>query len=496
VTRLALEYRQTFARDVVVELLCYRRHGHNEGDEPGFTQPLMYEKIRRRPPAHELYTAALAGDGFPREQLAALAADYQSRLETALTLPADARQGLGFQAKWEPFRREAGADDPETAVAVEQLQELGSRLARIPAGFHVHPKIARLLEKRRDQILQGEGLDWATGETLAFATLLSDGVPVRLSGQDCRRGTFNQRHAALVDQKTGQLYVPLAFVASGQAPVQIYDSMLSEAAVLGFEYGHSLEMPEGLTIWEAQFGDFANGAQVIIDQFIASGHAKWDRASGLTLFLPHGYEGQGPEHSSARIERYLALCADNNLQVAYPSTPAQLFHLLRRQVKLPYRRPLIIFTPKSLLRLPACTSPLAELATGSFTPVLADPEPQTQVQTLLLCTGKIYYELAERRRLDRLQGVALWRLEQLYPLRLDTLAEAHRGWSGLTRIAWVQEEPENMGAWPFLRPQLTRLFGREPEYIGRPAAAATAVGSHRRHGKEQAQIIDAAFAVV
>jgi 2-oxoglutarate dehydrogenase E1 component len=496
VTRLALEYRQTFARDVVVELLCYRRHGHNEGDEPGFTQPLMYEKIRRRPPAHELYTAALVDDGFPREQLAALAADYQSRLETALTLPADARQGLGFQAKWEPFRREAGADAPETAVTEGRLQELGSRLARIPAGFHVHPKIARLLEKRRDQILQGEGLDWATGETLAFATLLDDGVPVRLSGQDCRRGTFNQRHAALVDQKTGQLYVPLAFVAPGQAPVQIYDSMLSEAAVLGFEYGHSLEMPEGLTIWEAQFGDFANGAQVIIDQFIASGHAKWDRASGLTLFLPHGYEGQGPEHSSARIERYLALCADNNLQVAYPSTPAQLFHLLRRQVKLPYRRPLIIFTPKSLLRLPACTSPLAELATGSFTPVLADPEPQTQVQTLLLCTGKIYYELAERRRLDRLQGVALWRLEQLYPLLLDTLEEAQRGWSGLTRIAWVQEEPENMGAWPFLRPQLTRLFGREPEYIGRPAAAATAVGSHRRHGKEQAQIIDAAFAVV
>jgi 2-oxoglutarate dehydrogenase E1 component len=493
VTRLALEYRQTFARDVVVELLCYRRHGHNEGDEPGFTQPLMYEKIRRRRPAHELYAETLAGDGIPREQLETLAADYQRRLETALTLPADSRHGLGFQSKWGQFQREVGADAPETAVTEAQLQELGSRLARIPAGFHAHPKIARLLEKRRDQIMQGDGLDWGTGEALAFATLLGEGVPVRLSGQDCRRGTFNQRHAAIVDQKTGQLYVPLAFIAPGQAPVQIYDSMLSEAAVLGFEYGHSLEMPEGLTLWEAQFGDFANGAQVIIDQFIASGHAKWDRASGLTLLLPHGYEGQGPEHSSARIERYLALCADNNLQVAYPSTPAQLFHLLRRQARLPYRRPLIVFTPKSLLRLPACTSTLAAFATGRFAPLLADSEPQAQVQTLLLCTGKIYYELAERRRLDHLQGVALWRLEQLYPLHLDTLTDAYRSWPELTRIVWVQEEPENMGAWPFLRPQLTELFGREPEYVGRPAAAATAVGSHRRHGKEQARIIDAAF---
>jgi 2-oxoglutarate dehydrogenase E1 component len=278
--------------------------------------------------------------------------------------------------------------------------------------------------------------------------------------------------------------------------VQIYDSMLSEAAVLGFEYGHSLEMPEGLTIWEAQFGDFANGAQVIIDQFIARGGSKWDRYSGLTLFLPHGYEGQGPEHSSARIERYLGLCAEENLQVAYPSTPAQFFHLLRRQAMLPYRRPLIVFTPKSLLRLPACTSPLAEFGTGRFLPLLADPEPPSSVHTLLLCTGKIYYELPERRRLDQLDGFALWRLEQFYPLRLETLSAALGAWPQLQRIAWVQEEPEHMGAWPFLRPQLAGLFGREPQYVGRPATAATAVGSHRRHGKEQARIIDAAFGVV
>ncbi|TLM67328.1 MAG: 2-oxoglutarate dehydrogenase E1 component [Deltaproteobacteria bacterium] len=493
VARLALEYRQTFARDVVIELLCYRRHGHNEGDEPGFTQPLMYDRIRRRPAAHDLYAAALQQAGCTPDELTAAATRYTAALEAALTRPADPRQGLGYHAKWERFRRETGAEDPDTAVPEARLREFAEILARIPAGFHPHPKVARLMEKRRETILAGEGLDWATGEALAFASLLTEGTPVRLSGQDCRRGTFNQRHAAIVDQANGQILVPLAFAAPGQAPVQIYDSMLSEAAVLGFEYGHALEMPEGLTIWEAQFGDFANGAQVIIDQFIASGGAKWDRSTGLVLFLPHGYEGQGPEHSNARIERYLALCAEENLQIAYPSTPAQLFHLLRRQVKLSYRRPLIVFTPKSLLRLPACTSTLPEFAAGRFAPLLADPQAPAEPHTLLICTGKIYYELAERRQLDRIDGVTLWRLEQLYPLRLERLAEAAAGWPQLRRIAWVQEEPENMGAWPFLRPQLNRLFGVEPEYVGRPAMAATAVGSHRRHGKEQALIIDRAY---
>ncbi|NJC87229.1 MAG: 2-oxoglutarate dehydrogenase E1 component [Desulfuromonas sp.] len=495
VARLALEYRQTFARDVVVELLCYRRHGHNEGDEPAFTQPLMYEKIRRRRPAHELYATKLEHAGMPRSDIEASATRYAGQLEAALTIPADTRQGLGFYAKWEKVQREVTSGQPDTAVPHEHLRESGERLARIPGAFNVHPKVARVLEKRREAIALGAGLDWATGEALAFATLLTGGVPVRLSGQDCRRGTFNQRHAVLIDQKNGHPLVPLAFLAPGQAPVQLCDSMLSEAAVLGFEYGYSLEVPEGLTIWEAQFGDFANGAQVIIDQFIASSEAKWDRSSGLVLMLPHGYEGQGPEHSSARIERYLSLCAENNLQVVFPSTPAQLFHLLRRQVKLPYRRPLIVFTPKSLLRLPACVSSLTEFSGGRFAPLLADPEAPPEVHTLLLCTGKIYYELAERRRLDASSGVTLWRIEQLYPLRLDALREASAAWPQLTRIVWVQEEPENMGAWPFLRPQLASLFGRGIEYVGRPAMATTAVGSHRRHGQEQALIIDTAFGV-
>lgn len=492
--RLALEYRQAFARDVVIEMLCYRRHGHNEGDEPGFTQPLMYEKIRRRPSAHLIYAARLEKEGIPRGELDAPAARYQARLEEALRLPADPRQGLGFGARWEGLQREADRVDPATAVPAERLRELGERLAYLPPGFNAHPKLVRLLEKRRDSIRAGEGLDWATGEALAFATLLTEGVPVRLSGQDCRRGTFNQRHAALVDQQNGQRYVPLAFLGPGQAPVQVYDSMLSEAAVLGFEYGHSLETPGGLTIWEAQFGDFANGAQVIIDQFIASGSSKWDRYSGLTLFLPHGYEGQGPEHSSARIERYLSLCAEENLQVAMPSTPAQLFHLLRRQVHLPYRRPLVVFTPKSMLRLPACTSTLGELAGGRFQPLLPDPEAPAAPHTLLLCSGKLYYELAERRRQPGGEGVALWRVEQLFPFRPAALRDALAGWPALQRIAWVQEEPANMGAWSFLRPLLGELFGREPEYVGRPAAAATAVGSHRRHGEEQTRLVEAAFA--
>ncbi|MHB8707376.1 MAG: 2-oxoglutarate dehydrogenase E1 component [Desulfuromonadales bacterium] len=493
--RLALDYRQSFARDVVVELLCYRRHGHNEGDEPAFTQPLMYEKIRRRQPAHKLYAAALEREGIPQQNLELAAVDYAEKLEAALTIPADTRQGLGFDAKWRRIQRDTSPADPETAVAEERLRELGERLAHAPADFNVHPKVARLLEKRQEAINRGEGLDWATGEALAFASLLVEGVPVRLSGQDSGRGTFNQRHAMIVDQQNGQRYAPLAFLAPGQAPVQIYDSMLSEAAVLGFEYGYSLEVPEGLTLWEAQFGDFANGAQVVIDQFVASSGAKWDRTSGLVLLLPHGYEGQGPEHSSARIERFLSLCADENLQVAYPSTPAQLFHLLRRQVKLPYRRPLIVFTPKSLLRLPACTSTLPEFSSGRFMPVVADPEPQPDVHTLLLCTGKLYYELAERRRLANLAGFALWRIEQLYPLRLDALAAAAAEWSQLTRIAWIQEEPENMGAWPFLHQHLAKLFDREPEYVGRPTAAAPAVGSHRRHVREQDLIIDTAFGV-
>ena len=316
---------------------------------------------------------------------------------------------------------------------------------------------------------------------------------MRLSGQDSRRGTFNQRHSTLVDQKTGQLYVPLAFLEKGQAAIQIYNSMLSEAAVLGLEYGYSLETPHGLTIWEAQFGDFANGAQVIIDQFIGASSTKWDRSSGLVMFLPHGYEGQGPEHSSARIERYMNLCAGNNMHVVYPSTPAQLFHLLRRQCKLPYRRPLIVFTPKSLLRLPACSSTLEELSEGSFQAFIPCAIPDDQVKTLLLCSGKIFYEImAAIEQADR-SDIGVMRVEQLYPLNEEKLQEMLSRYSKATRVAWVQEEPKNMGPWPHLHTSLIRALGRETEYCGRRPASAPAVGSHSRHREEQQQIIDSAL---
>jgi 2-oxoglutarate dehydrogenase E1 component len=492
-SNLALEYRQEFGEDVVVEVICYRRHGHNEGDEPFFTQPLMYDKIRQRPALHEIYAQRLIKAGVAPQAVEERADRVSKRLEQALVEEAKPQTDVGFQAKWIGIQREYTPEEPETRVAAKTLKELATRLAELPAGLNAHPKIARLLKRREECVLKGAEIDWANAEALAFASLLVENVPVRLSGQDSRRGTFNQRHSTLVDQKTGHLYVPLAFLERGQAAVQIYDSMLSEAAVLGLEYGYSLETPHGLTIWEAQFGDFANGAQVIIDQFIGTSGTKWDRSSGLVLFLPHGYEGQGPEHSNARIERFMNLCADNNMHVAYPSTPAQLFHLLRRQCKLPYRRPLIVFTPKSLLRLPACSSTLEDLSEGSFQTILPCATPAAQVETLLLCSGKIFFELLGALEAEGRKDVGLLRIEQLYPLDQEKLEEALARYGNAKRVAWVQEEPKNMGPWPHLQYRLARALGRDPEYCGRRAAAAPAVGSHRRHRVEQQQIIDTAL---
>ena len=490
---LALEYRQEFGDDVVLEVICYRRHGHNEGDEPFFTQPLMYEKIRQKPPLHEIYAERLLSGGFEAKEVAASADRISQRLEESLNGEPKPQTDVGFQAKWTGIQREYSPGNPDTGVAAETLKKLAVRLATLPGSFNAHPKIARLLKRREECVLGGEGIDWANAEALAFASLLAENIPVRLSGQDSRRGTFNQRHSTLVDQKNGQFYVPLAFLQKGQAAIQIYNSMLSEAAVLGLEYGYSLETPHGLTIWEAQFGDFANGAQVIIDQFIGTSGTKWDRSSGLVMFLPHGYEGQGPEHSSARIERYMNLCAGNNLQVTYPSSPAQLFHLLRRQCKVPYRRPLIVFTPKSLLRLPACSSTLEDLSQGTFQAIIPCPLPVKQVETLLICCGKIYYELLAALEAAGRNDVGLMRIEQLYPLDQEVLQEELARFGKTKRIAWVQEEPKNMGAWPHLHTSLARALGAEMEYVGRRPASAPAVGSHRRHLEEQKQIIDTAL---
>ncbi|KAA0888813.1 2-oxoglutarate dehydrogenase E1 component [Oryzomonas rubra] len=490
--RLALEYRQAFGRDVVLELICYRRHGHNEGDEPAFTQPLMYRKITARPPVNRIYADTLAEAGLDATELAGIEQGIATRLDNALQTETQATK-IGFQQQWSDIGRDYATAASETGVPGEKLVALARSLVELPPGFTPHAKILTLIKKRFEAVTSGNGLDWGNAETLAYATLLDEGMPVRLSGQDSRRGTFNHRHCVLHDTTTGASYTPLATTARAGATFQAWDSLLSEFGVLGFEYGYSLETPNGLVIWEAQFGDFANGAQVIIDQFIASGETKWNRASGLVMLLPHGYEGQGAEHSSARIERYLQLCARENMVVATPSTPAQMFHLLRRQLKQPFRKPLIVFTPKSLLRHPSCVSSLDELQHGGFQEVILDSPDTADVTRVLACSGKIYYELVEERdRLGR-SDTAIVRIEQLYPLRSDLLGEIVGALPPGARFTWVQEEPENMGAWPYLRRYLTEAAGAI-RYVGRPEDSCPAVGSHRIHADEQKAIISAAFA--
>ncbi|MFO7982217.1 MAG: 2-oxoglutarate dehydrogenase E1 component [Desulfuromonadales bacterium] len=488
----ALDYRQKFGKDAVVEIICFRRMGHNEGDEPHFTQPLMYEKIDQRPPVHTLYARQLAEEGMASEEIEEMTETINRRIKDAVDqtpVPADE----GFRGHWSMVQRDFSHHPTDTTVNEDRLREMAQKLAELPKDFTAHSKIEKLLEKRLKAVEEGEGIDWGNAETLSYASLLAEGTTVRLSGQDSQRGTFNHRHAVLVDNRTAERYIPLQRLCTGDARIHIFNSMLSEAAVLGFEYGYSLENPFGLTIWEAQFGDFANGAQVIIDQFVVSSGSKWDRVCGLAMFLPHGYEGQGAEHSSARIERFLQLCADNNIQVVYPSTPAQFFHLLRRQVKQPFRRPLIVFTPKSLLRLPACRSRLADLSQGHFREILPDDSDPAKVRTVLLCSGKVYYDLLARKKEEEREDMALIRVEQLYPLRHDLLSEALAPLHNAGVIAWVQEEPENAGAWSHLRGQLEDIIGHSPLYIGRPAAASPAVGSHRLHTIEQKRLLDRAF---
>ena len=491
--QLALDYRQRFGKDVIIELICYRKHGHNEGDEPNFTQPLMYERIRRRPGVFKLYGEELIERGTAdADKLESIADRFAVLLERALEKDADPEADVGFLGKWTGLEREYSEPEVPTGVEKEKIIGLAEKAAALPDDFTPHPKVEKLLQKRLESITENEPLDWGTVENLAYATLLDEERPVRISGQDSRRGTFNHRHATIFDSATGKPYSPLQSVIRGAGHFSVYDSALSEAAVLGFEYGYSLEFPEGLTIWEAQFGDFANGAQVIIDQFIVTSGSKWDRSSGLVMFLPHAYEGQGAEHSSARIERYLQLCAGNNMFVVYPTSPAQMFHLLRRQVKLPFRRPLVVFTPKSLLRHPACRSGLDELISGSFNEVIADDLPPKGVKRLLLCSGKVYYDLLEARQNKKRDDIAIVRIEQLYPLKKERIGELLARYNKKTEICWVQEEPANNGAWSYIAPQLRQLSGREIRYIGRAAAAATAVGSHRLHKIEQDQLLEEA----
>jgi 2-oxoglutarate dehydrogenase E1 component len=490
---LAMAYRHTFHRDVVIELICYRRHGHNEGDEPAFTQPKMYQQIAGRPPVNRIYATVLADEGdIAAESLEQLVRGVTKNLEDSFTIPSVV-EAEGFADRWSSISPQYSTGQVDTSVPPEKLADIARRLHELPEGFNPHDKICALMQKRYEAVSAGEGLDWGNAETLAYATLLDQGFSVRISGQDSQRGTFNHRHCVLIDKHTENNYAPLESIAQNGATFQAWNSHLSEFGVLGFEYGYSAELPNCLTLWEAQFGDFANGAQVIIDQFIASGETKWNRASGLVMLLPHGYEGQGAEHSSARIERYLQLCAAENIVVANPTTPAQMFHLLRRQMLQTFRKPLIVFTPKSLLRHPVCSSTVNELSSGTFQSCLVTPGDLSASQTVLFCSGKIFYELeGERVRLGRNDTIIV-RIEQLYPLDIYTVKKiVDQCSSSNCRLVWVQEEPENMGAWQYMERHF-REFSASVSYIGRPADACPAVGSHHLFAEQQADILNRAF---
>ncbi|MDR3635406.1 MAG: 2-oxoglutarate dehydrogenase E1 component [Isosphaeraceae bacterium] len=498
VGELALDFREAFGQDVVIDVVCYRRHGHNEGDEPAFTQPLMYNKIKDRMSIRELYTENLVMTGqLSSEEAETIAETFRDKMEEVYKEVHENHEAPkptpGFAGNWKGLSAQFSHAPVPTAVPLETLKMIGHKAATLPSTFRLNPKMERILGARLKATTEGP-LDWSSAEALAFGSLLVDGIPVRLSGQDSRRGTFSQRHAVLVDYATGERYIPLNNVVPNQAELCVYDSLLSESAVLGFDYGYSLDEPHMLIMWEAQFGDFANGAQVIIDQFIASAESKWGRSSGLVMLLPHGYEGQGPEHSSARLERFLQLCAEDNIQVSVPTTPAQYFHLLRRQVKRSFRKPLIVMTPKSLLRHKHAVSPLEALSNATFREVLDDTIEPDRVRRVLLCSGKVYYDLVLKRdAAEKTRDVAIVRLEQIYPWPADALKAAFSRYRGAREWVWVQEESQNMGAWTFVAPRLQELMGSPFQYVGRDASASPATGSHAVHEREQAELVEAAI---
>jgi 2-oxoglutarate dehydrogenase E1 component len=515
-TRLATEFRQVFAKDAVVDMFCYRRFGHNEGDDPTFTQPLMYSKIKDHPSTRELYSQRLVAEGVATQaEIDAWIAEFDGWLDEQFELGKSysASKADWLDGAWSGLGLPEGDERRgETAVPADRLKALGLQLTTVPANVNVHRTLRRVIDARRESIEKGSDIDWATAEHLAFGSLVDEGFPVRLSGQDSVRGTFSQRHSAFIDQVTEQVYIPLNNIRDGQAPFEVIDSALSEEAVLGFEYGYSLSDPNSLVCWEAQFGDFVNGAQVVIDQFLAAGERKWLRMSGLVMLLPHGYEGQGPEHSSARLERFLQLCAEDNLQVANCTTPANYFHILRRQVHRPFRKPLILMTPKSLLRHKKAVSDLSEMADGSsFHRILHDdaqrkPQmagvelvPDARIRRVILCSGKVYYDLLESREKRGINDVYLMRLEQFYPWPMKSML-AELGRFPDAELVWCQEEPKNMGGWTFVDPWLELTLERlnvkskRARYVGRPASASTAAGLMSRHLKELETFLNEAFA--
>ncbi|MYN13759.1 2-oxoglutarate dehydrogenase E1 component [Pusillimonas sp. TS35] len=506
VTQLALEYRMKFKHDVVVDIVCFRKLGHNEQDTPALTQPLMYKSIGKHPGTRKVYADKLVAQGVlaedePEQMVKAyrqLMEDGQRTIEPVLT---DYKNK--HATDWSPFLGAKWTDVADTAVPLAELTRIGERITMVPENFTPHMLVNKLLADRR-KMAHGEiNVDWGMGEHLAFATLVSSGYAIRITGQDSGRGTFTHRHAVLHDQKRERwddgTYIPLQNVSDSQAPFTVIDSVLSEEAVLGFEYGYATAEPNTLTIWEAQFGDFVNGAQVVIDQFITSGEAKWGRQCGLTMMLPHGYEGQGPEHSSARIERFLQLCADNNIQVVQPTNGSQIFHLLRRQMIRPFRKPLVIFTPKSLLRNKAATSPLSDLATGQFLPVIGEQDATLDaegVKRVLVCSGKVYYDLVHARDEAGRKDVAIIRVEQLYPFAHKAFQAELQKYSNAREIVWTQDEPQNQGPWFYIQHHLYENMadGQKLGYAGRPASASPAVGYLAKHQEQQRNLIEQAFA--
>jgi len=496
VTRLAVDYRMKFKRDVVIDLLCYRRQGHNEADEPAVTQPSMYQFIRQHDSVRRLYADKLIASGvITADEEKQLETDYQSALDRddIVSRPLIEGDNVFPKPSWTAYIGKDWQTPCDTSLPTDIVQSLAQETLKLPADFSLHPR-AKAIYDSRGAMASGEiPMDWGFAETLAYASLLKQGYPIRFSGQDVGRGTFFHRHAILHDQATGVSYTPLQQLSKPVAPFHIYDSLLSEEGVLGFEYGYASSAPEVMVIWEAQFGDFANNAQVVIDQFITSGESKWGRLCGLTLLLPHGYEGQGPEHSSARIERYLQLCAEQNIQVCVPTTPAQIFHLLRRQMLRAFRKPLIVMTPKSLLRHKLAVSSLAELSEGQFNNVKGEVDPLNAeaITRVILCTGKVYYDLIEARRRDSLDYIAIISIEQLYPFPDREFVAELSKYPNIKELIWCQEEPENQGAWHQIKHRfIGHLEGQATlTYAGRPMCPAPAVGQFHRHIEQQKQLI-------
>ncbi|WP_437880575.1 2-oxoglutarate dehydrogenase E1 component [Pseudomonas sp. LRF_L74] len=505
VTQLAVDYRMQFKRDVVIDLVCYRRRGHNEADEPSGTQPLMYQQIAKQRTTRELYADSLIqASSLDAERIQAKIDEYRNALDNGLhvvkSLVKEPNKELFVD--WRPYLGHAWTARHDTRFDLKTLQELATKLLEVPEGFVLQRQVAKVFEDRQKMTAGGMPINWGYAENLAYATLLHAGHPVRMTGQDVGRGTFSHRHAQLHNQKDAGTYLPLQHLFDGQPSFQLYDSFLSEEAVLAFEYGYSTTTPNALVIWEAQFGDFANGAQVVFDQFISSGEHKWGRLCGLTMLLPHGYEGQGPEHSSARLERYLQLCAEHNMQVCVPTTPAQIYHLLRRQVIRPLRKPLVVLTPKSLLRHPMAISSLEDLAEGSFQTVIGEVDQldAKKVERVVLCSGKVYYDLLAKRRAEGREDTAIVRIEQLYPFPEDDLAEALAPFKNLKHIVWCQEEPMNQGAWYCSQHHMRRVATAHKkalflEYAGRDASAAPACGYASMHAEQQEKLLQDAFTV-